>query len=372
MKKILLVLLFVVLVFAGDQWPFIHPIGKTPSAVLMPNGKGFYTYQDGKVTKWQLNPIQPIESFRIQKKDRRGTGFLRENIFITKDNKRLIFKSREVIQLWDLENKQLIKQLKPNPIYWLATYSDYGFILLDYDSNLQLLDDKSFQVLKQTSIPRNKDYQKVADYRYYPHNMIVGQNILHINYAIESYYIDLKTLKTIESSETNSEDRIWLENAINRNRKSILADLRNNITTQLSIPPNRITYFQKYKDNFNPSIWENFMKFTWKWGTFYSTLSACQIDSSSFITLYKVTDHVSYTLEYTKTSLNNVVETSRYKIWQYGDSWYVEDENHFFNASEDIKKYLYQEDSKGHRTVIDNEIFDRYKKNYKKTLKIKE
>jgi len=179
-------------------------------------------------------------------------------------------------------------------------------------------------------------------------------------------------LQILDSSNTNVEDRRWLENEIKQNRKSIHADLKNNITTQLSIHPNRITYFQKYKDKFNPRIWNNFMKYTWTWNGFYSTLSSYDSSPTSYIALYKVFPLPCYILEHTKTSLNNVVETSRYKIWQYGDSWFIEDENHFFNASEDIQEYLYQKDSKAHRTVIDNEMFDRYKKNYKKILKIKE
>lgn len=201
MKKILLVFLFVVVVFANEnnQIPqILKSSGKIYSAILIPNCKGFYTYKNGKVTKCQLNPIQPVESFVFQKNIKSSHG-LRENIFVTKDAKRLIYKSRD------------------------------------------------------------KEYSKVADFRYYPMNMIVGKDILHVNYAIEAYYLDLKTLKTIDFSHTNYEDRIWVENAKNQNRKSILRDLKNNITAQLRMNPNRKKYFKKYKHKFNPIVWDAYM-----------------------------------------------------------------------------------------------------------------
>lgn len=179
MKKILLVLLFVVSVFADNvQIPYIQSSnGKITSAVLMPNCEGFYTYKYGKVTRWKLNPIQPVESFMIHKNIKRSSPFLKRNIFITKDGKRLIFKSRNILQLWDLKTKKLLKEIKEKYTFWLAAYSDYGLVLLDYKSKLQLLDDKTFEVLKQTGIPRNKDYGEDTDYRYNPINMIVGMKI---------------------------------------------------------------------------------------------------------------------------------------------------------------------------------------------------
>lgn len=373
MRKFLLVILFVVSVFAANvQRPYVLPSsGKIPSAVMMPNCEGFYTYKYGKVTRWKLNPIQPVESFIIQKNNKRSSPSLKENIFITKDGKRLIFKSRNMLQLWDLKTKKLVKEIKAKYTFWLATYSHYGLVLLDYKSKLQLLDDKTFEVLKQTDIPRSKDYGEVADNRYYPMNMIVGKNILHVNYYIESYYVDLKTLSILDSSETSLENRMWISKEKNKNRKSINRDLKNNITTQLRMNPNRNKYFQKYKSKFNSPIWKAFMKYPWA-THFYSTLSSCQINPSSYITLYKLSDYFFYTLAFTKTSLNNVTKTYRYKVWQDGDSWYVEDENHFFNASEDIKQYLYYINDSGVHEEIDTEMFNRYKKNYKKTLKIKE
>ena len=285
----------------------------------------------------------------------------------------MIFKSRNILQLWDLKTKKLVKELKPNIAFWLATYSDYGLVLLGAYGKLQLLDDKTFEELKQTIIPRNKESEKLYN-NYYPVNMIVGKNILHINYFVESYYIDLETLSIIEFSKTNAEDEGWLTKENEKNIKyikSVRRDKRNNITRKMKMNPNRKKYFQKYEDKFNPIIWEAFMKYIWH-TNFYSTLSSCQLDPSSYIASYTINNAMTlYTLEFTKASLNNVVETSRYKIWQSRDSWYVEDENHFFNASEDIRRYLYYINDSGIREGIDDEMFNRYKKNYKKTLKIK-
>lgn len=373
MRKILLVLLLVIVVFANENNhipQIIKSSGKIYSAVLIPNCKGFYTYKDGKVTKWQLNPIQPVESFVLHKNIISFHG-LRENIFVTKDAKRLIYKSKDLLQLWDLKSKKLLKELKPKSSFWLATYSDYGLVLLNYDSQLQLLDDRTLKVLKQTRIPRDKEYGKVADFRYYPINMIVGKDILHINYATEAYYLNLKTLKTIDFSNTNYEDKIWVENTKNQNRKSILRDLKNNTTTQFRINPHRIKYFEKYKDKFNPIIWDAFMKYIWT-TRFYSTLSSCQMSSSSYIALYRVLDPALYTLVYTRTTLQNGTKTYNYKIWQNGDFWYVEDDNHFFNASEGIKEYLYFTTDKEDYKKNNDAIFTHYKQNYKKILKIKE
>jgi len=182
-------------------------------------------------------------------------------------------------------------------------------------------------------------------------------------------------LQILDSSNTNVEDRRWLENEIKQNRKSIHADLKNNITTQLSIHPNRKKYFQKYKDKFNPIVWKNFMKYIWYWNGFYSTLSAYQIDSRSSIALYKLRNLRLYRLEYTTTSLDGVVKTARYLIWQYKASWYVEDENAFFNASEDIQHSLFFSRHRRESNIMDHEAFERYKKSHNKShrkiLKIK-
>ena len=377
MRKVLLAVLLVVSVFgSGKGLSYRYAWGYVDSAVLMPNGKGFYTYKRGLVTKWQLNPIQPVDSFRISEEDKTYYLGLRENIFITKDNQRLIYKSRKVVQLWDLEHKHLIKEIKPDKkygalSYGVAAYSDYGFILWSYGNELQLLDDDSLEVLKQIHLPRDVTYQDyknemISYLEYQPYNMIVGQNILHINYHKQSFYVDLETLQILDSSDTTDEDRNWLENARKQYRKSKQADLNKSTATPYFIPPNRKKYFQKYENKFNPIVWKNFMKYIWN-RDFHSTLSAYQIDSRSSIVLYKLKYLRLYRLEYTTTSLDGVVKTARYLIWQYKASWYVEDENAFFNASEDIQHSLYFSRHRRESNIRDREVFERYKKSHNKS-----
>lgn len=341
----------------------ISQSGWISSAVLMPDGKGFYTYQNGKVTIWKLNPIKPIDSFVIEENARSRQPF-RESIHVSSDNKRLIFHSTKGIQLWDLEKRMLIKKIKGETKWWLASNSNYGFVTLDYDSQLTLWDDKTLTILKQKKLPRNQKYDREnRDPRYPAMNKLIGDNILFVNYLFEAYFFDLKTLEVVDTLNDNSFERNSRHQVIEKAWDKIKHEhIQKHALDFVTIRESRIVYFDKYKDKFDPAIWETYMKHIWAHNT-YSTISTCTSDKVFTLALYKLDDKKMYILEVSKFDFEQK-EVHRFKIWQRNNAWYVEDKNHYFNASKNTREFLKMKNKEGISVPMNDSTFNHYKNEF--------
>ena len=131
MKKILLIFVLVVGLFGSETEeigkPFIEKgQGLVKSAVLDPDGEHFYTLKGETVTKWQLEPIKKVYSFKTGVEP--AIFSIGYQISVTPDSKKMILRSMDTIVLLDLENKKIIKSVKEKtfilaPKFYLGVYT---------------------------------------------------------------------------------------------------------------------------------------------------------------------------------------------------------------------------------------------------------
>lgn len=123
MKKILLVLLFVISVFANTNIEVPKEIGNVDGAVYTADKKTLYTLKNETVTKWNVKPLKKLDSFETTVNHLRN--YVAENVddeYLQKfikylhispmelDEKHSILTvfSSSIEEEWDLKNKQLI------------------------------------------------------------------------------------------------------------------------------------------------------------------------------------------------------------------------------------------------------------------------
>jgi len=111
MKKVLIGLLFVVSVFASDDEIgklFIEKSdGHIDSAVLASDGKSFYTFKDGWVSKYGINPLKKIYSFQTSI----IPPYYRYAIYVTSDEQKMVIASNKELILVDLKTKKIINRV---------------------------------------------------------------------------------------------------------------------------------------------------------------------------------------------------------------------------------------------------------------------
>jgi len=363
MAKILIIVMLCLGVYAQEHDKEYFPtiaqyIGMVESAVLMPDGKGFYTFQNGKIGIWGFNPIKLIDSFEIEKKWEKF-GSKKVGIHVTHDNKRLLFHSQYGLQLWDLKKRKLIKKVQKDKVRWrLSSYSDYGFVTLDYDNQLTLWDDKTLKILKQTDLPRGGDYSGAGDDpRYPPWNMLVGKTILNVNYFNESYFVDLRSLKIVDTLHDNRDERDIRREALRQIREENKSKkIKKDKFNLIFISKKRRVYFNKYKDEFPSSIWEVYMTHGWATNAHY-TMSSYTNPKGSSLVLHQFKH---YTLKVSRPISEQKMDIQYFKIWQDNDAWYVEDNNHFFNISSNAKQRLKMKEQGEKDKPISDRVYKRY------------
>ena len=125
MKKLLLILILVVGLFGSDSEEIGIPYvekgkGTIQSAVLDPDGEHFYTLKGETVTKWQLEPIKVVYSFKtgLTSKERfmklpSNCNKMRDDyhISISSNSEKMIIRNKNEITLWNLNSKKLIKKI---------------------------------------------------------------------------------------------------------------------------------------------------------------------------------------------------------------------------------------------------------------------
>lgn len=126
MKKILVALLFVFSLFAGESEergvPFIKGgrivgvpyvksgTGRIDSAVLAPNGESFYTLKQGLLTQWMLSPLKKLKEWELPMQKLKE--HLHGDLYIT--NNKILIVSPEEFVLFNLQTQKVEKTLTYN------------------------------------------------------------------------------------------------------------------------------------------------------------------------------------------------------------------------------------------------------------------
>ena len=133
MRKILLVLLFVVSVFGSDE-EIGKPVidwekGQIESAVLASDGKSFYTLQGQDLIHWSLSPLKKLESWEVPlKKITTGKKQNRfHDIWFLDNYTKVLVTSIEGMMIYNLQTKKIEKEISYN-IYSLVKDGDFIYL----------------------------------------------------------------------------------------------------------------------------------------------------------------------------------------------------------------------------------------------------
>ena len=354
MKNLVLILVLVVGLFGSELEEIGRPYvdntdGFIHSAVLAPDGNGLYGLKDDLVTKWQLSPIKKLLSFRTGIVNfPRHKGY---QIQVSGDNKRIILYSYKEIQLWDIKSKQHIKTIKED--LTLGTSSKYGFLALTKDNYLQIRSDKDLKLLKTMKINRDDKYSD----NILPYNKINGDNILCINYAYDGLFLDLDTLKVIDTFSNDTEE----DRKIRRFHRYEISKYKQ-------------VYMDKYASKFHSVLWNKYMSFLWDkrhFSTFSSVKYLITRDKTrtSETILYKLRDRSQYRLNKSFINKHGEKKTTGYIFYQFDDTWILHDKRkRFFTGSGNIRKHLKMETKDGKVVPMNDITF----KKYNKLIKLKD
>jgi len=152
MKKVLLVLLFVVSVFGNTNIEIPKEIGDVDGAVYTADKKTLYTLKNETVTKWSVKPLKKLDSFETTVNHLRNyvagnvddeylqkfRKSYRKPLKLDEESSILEVSSQYIAEKWDLKNKQLISGepkrssyvrvrygKKPYKHYRLAVFNHY-------------------------------------------------------------------------------------------------------------------------------------------------------------------------------------------------------------------------------------------------------
>jgi len=312
MKKVFLVLLFVISVFGcahdeiGVPYATLY-VSKSDAmfksqiinATFSLDGDYMYTYSDELVTIYKTNPMEKVSSFHIKPEKTTSFGAKRQKIFVTNDKKRLIFYSPQYIQLWDIQTKNLLKQI---PLHSKnAVYSHEGLIILTDDSFIEILDDIDLKVIRRsTSL-----YVAVGipDYDDYPFEILENNNKMLLRCKYNSMFVDLKTLKIIDQTAYNDD--------------------------------NILKYIKKYKQDFSPTLKNILENVDYSGGySFYSFKS-----NNGPIQLVARISFNKIIIKKYKSVEKDIFD--RYLFSQNGDNWLLyHRESRKFSGSKNLQKYL--------------------------------
>ena len=318
MRKVLLILLFVVSVFASDKRvgiPFIpQGEGKVDSMVISKDGEYIYTLKDNLVTQYSLSPFTKSDSFQVTLHHPKKTysNYKGYQIAISNDSQRIILYSQYEIELWDIKTKKRLKNIKNS--LTLGAISKYGFLTLSQEGGkniLKIYDDKDLSLVKTVDIPYRYPFENdtgIEGYGEMPLAMYPDKNLLFVRYMINGVVFNLNTFEIEEIIELNEE----------------------------SIKKLKV----KYPEYFKSKIWQMVMNNS---GYDYFTISSCDCKMNRMaekIFVFKLVsrkDMPYYIIVKTNKKLKG------YILYQFENSWVLLGKRRAgscFSYSGDIEKYL--------------------------------
>lgn len=318
MKKILLVLLFAFSAFAGESEEIGVPyfsisydnnIGsKIQSASFSLDGNNMYTLLNGLVTVYQTNPMKKVFSFQVDI----DPEFVHQpqQIFITKDKKRIVIYCHGSIRLWDIQTKKCLKNIKTKTNNAVNTM--YGLTILTNDYFLEVLDDQNLEVVSRSKYQVKMNSLALDDedpWTVTAGGMTANQNIILLRFLDGVMFVNLETFKIIDQVSHGSD-----------------------------ITP----YLEKYSSIFKADFLTEFMTSSYNKSRHLLIYSFQSSNSSKdLIVLY---------LQYRpdrQHSNNHLVITGyhqekkeRYRFWQFGEEWVMDQlRSNIFTGSSNITKY---------------------------------
>jgi len=164
--------------------------GSSHLSVLSPDGKSFFTKKEKTVIQWRIFPFEKMKVINISE------NRITQNIFITKDQKKMILQSYGGLSLWDLETKQMIKDI---------TVDIYTAVM--HGSELISMDGITITKWDSTTLKKISESQLSSDipYHYGPcysspsllNDEVSNKFVVVTNACI--FFIDGRTLENIKT-----------------------------------------------------------------------------------------------------------------------------------------------------------------------------
>lgn len=194
MKKILLVLLFTLSLFAGESEEIGIPVinsqeEQIESAVLSPDGKSFYTLQGTYLIQWNLSPLKKLKEWQVPlKKITTGKEWNRfHDIWFLDNYTKILITSIEGMMIYNLKTHTVDKQVE---YVSHSLVKDGDFLYLTHPTELD--EPFSYRIdLEVWSIPELKRIKSInltkLSYDYYNSfskamtvngNLLVGDSVI--------------------------------------------------------------------------------------------------------------------------------------------------------------------------------------------------
>lgn len=362
MKRIIVVMMILVVSVWAEEIgkPYIPKgSGEIDSAILAPDGKTFYTLKGELVTKWQLEPIKKLDSFKtvLNHKDKRY-GY---QIDITADGKKMFIRSHSEIILWDLKAKNEIKREQQRTDWGVVDGQVYKTIYSYRKTNDQHYIVDEGTIYKEWDLRLNQVKNEVlpalcsnTGYTCYPNFMYINHDEIFAFTPESSHSSSMMSIlnkKTLKIIKGLSFDDHWYVTA---DRKSIYLGQRSPAEFYLKVNIDTLTEEKITLDKFK------------KTDMLYSQQKAIRKSMSvvGSLNLVFIPNKVTRRFEYVFYNSSNKKVTSFY---QFKDSeWAVIDENGYFEVSLYAKKYLKMKTSSSDILPINNITYKKYNKRFKK------
>jgi hypothetical protein len=203
MKHLLLTILFTLSLFAQEIGvPYVDTREAVAiSATLSPDGETFYTYANNTLTHWRLNPVKVIDTMKIEDVDIINGKWHR--IYVTPDQKKIIFVTRKILALFDLNQKMVIKKITmPQPTTNLIG-SD--FFAVDTKKGIYKINPNTLEVLMTAKLITSTEYTEYGDF---PNHVFGSKNQDRLTVVTDRYFlvIDKNSLQIVKRFSADNGD----------------------------------------------------------------------------------------------------------------------------------------------------------------------
>jgi len=341
------------------ETPFVKEKGHFKDVILSSDAQNLYTLKSssGLVTKWQLDPIRILETYKISKKTKKSFRLLD----ITDDESKLLIRfgsaseDLRTIYIWDFNNKKFIGKIETK--YFITTFllQNNTLITITSENRVQKWDLKTFMEIENLLLPEK--YFKPS----------------FLNTAIHLRVIDNKNKIVLLSSQS-----IAFFNAKNFELLNILfvpycnyyLSTNNTlyyITHHFSSEMNSYTDNQLFKIDINKEK-VKLVSNTWLKNNKHKLVkikSGAAIRSNRILFKKNLFIKINHTIEFFKR-INKKKIATLYSL--NTDDWLVMDNNGYFNGSKNSMKYLFMKNVKGKITPISKINFKKFQKISKKNI----
>lgn len=361
MKKMILILVLVVGLFGSDSEeigiPYIEKgKGTIQSAVLDPDGKHFYTLKGEIVTKWQLEPIEKIYSFKTGLISKEQFMKLPSNcnkmkdayhISIDSSSQKMIIRNRNEITIWNLNNKKLIKRIQQKTLWGTIDGSNYVTISRKNNNvNYIKWDVSSMKKLKIVSIP---DFCKTSNDCSFgiSHHYSINSKILTLFASSLVSILDKKTLNPIRHINKN-------------NKKSCFSDINQSYIYCYDedydinmINTNNLKVTRIKKDKFSYSGSKYFYKNVYK---VYSSNKFLSLACNTKLGCKYLSPYIFYNIKSNKKIAD---------FYLFDNGGWILKKGRYFQISSDAKQYLKMRIKSKKIVPINNKTYIKYNKKIK-------